>query len=80
MGKPKKKDLVDPAVNGTLSVLRGCAKFKVKKLVLTSSIATMYYKSDASIVEYGPESWSDEEACDPYALSKLLAEKAAWKF
>ena len=81
-GKVKnvKKDLIDPAVNGTISVLKGCAKYKVKKCVITSSSATMFYKKDPKIVNFGPQSWSDEEACDPYTLSKLLADKAVWKF
>ena len=50
-GKPKNvfKDLIEPAVNGTLSVLKGCAKYKVIKCVITSSCATIYHKNDPSV-------------------------------
>jgi nucleoside-diphosphate-sugar epimerase len=78
--KDVKKDLLDPAINGTTCVMKGCHKFKVEKVVITSSTVAMIYKNDPKTCSFGPESWSDEKACDPYALSKMLAEKAAWDF
>jgi nucleoside-diphosphate-sugar epimerase len=43
MDKPKdvKKDLLDPAINGTTCIMKGCAKFKVEKCVITSSTLAM---------------------------------------
>ncbi|WOH15200.1 hypothetical protein DCAR_0934737 [Daucus carota subsp. sativus] len=80
-------ELIDPAVKGTLNVLRSCAKARsVKRVVLTSSIAAVTYngrpKTPDVIVD---ETWfSDIEICRKrklwYVLSKTLAEDAAWKF
>ncbi|KAL4586257.1 hypothetical protein LXL04_010892 [Taraxacum kok-saghyz] len=78
--------LLQPAVNGTLNVLKSAAKVSsLKRVVLTYSIAAVFYdnsKSDSSVVD---ETWfSDPETCEQkelwYALSKTLAEKAAVKF
>ncbi|XP_028787174.1 tetraketide alpha-pyrone reductase 1-like, partial [Neltuma alba] len=42
--KDPQDELIDPAVKGTLNVLKSCAKFpSVKRVVLTSSIATVAY-------------------------------------
>lgn len=80
-------ELIDPAVKGTLNVLRSCAKApSVRRVVLTSSIAAVTYndrpKTPDVIVD---ETWvSDTEICRRrklwYVLSKTLAEDAAWKF
>jgi dihydroflavonol-4-reductase len=35
--------LIKPAVDGTLAVLRAAHKYKVKRVVLTSSIAAISY-------------------------------------
>eukprot|EP00249_Psilotum_nudum_P012517 c23827_g1_i2 orf=316-1290(+) len=79
-------DLLDPAVKGTLNVLRACAKAKaLKRVVLTSSMAAVAWnprrkaedvvdESNFSDVEYlkGRKIW--------YQLSKTLAENSAWEF
>lgn len=58
--------MIDPAVKGTLNVLRSCAKApSVKRVVLTSSIAAVTYndrpKTPDVIVD---ETWfSDVELC-----------------
>ncbi|KAM1157990.1 hypothetical protein ACFX1X_028846 [Malus domestica] len=80
-------ELLDPAVKGTLNVLRSCAKFpSIKRVVLTSSIVSIVFTgkplSADTVVD---ESWfSDPAFCEKaklwYALSKTLAEEAAWKF
>ncbi|KAK3031103.1 hypothetical protein RJ639_036843, partial [Escallonia herrerae] len=80
-------ELIDPAVKGTLNVLRSCAKVSsVKRVVVTSSMASVLsnnkpLKADVVI----DETWySDAEFCQQtkawYQLSKTLAEEAAWKF
>jgi len=76
-----KKDLVDPAVNGTKNVLNSCKKHSVKQVVLTSSVAAI---TDSPINDkvYTEEDWNTESNLgrNPYYYSKTLAEKAAWKF
>ncbi|XP_035541105.1 cinnamoyl-CoA reductase 1-like isoform X2 [Juglans regia] len=80
-------ELIDPALKGTLNVLRSCAKVSsVKRVVLTSSMAAVAFNGKP----LGPdvvidETWfSDPAFCEKsklwYMLSKTLAEEAAWKF
>ncbi|GMI65959.1 hypothetical protein like AT5G19440 [Hibiscus trionum] len=85
--KDPQADMIDPAVKGTLNVLRSCAKaVSMKRVIVTSSIAAMVYNGRP----LGPdvvvdETWfSDPAFCQKsmpwYMLSKTLAEEAAWKF
>ncbi|CAA0833477.1 NAD(P)-binding Rossmann-fold superfamily protein [Striga hermonthica] len=81
------EELIDPAVKGTLNVLKSCAKTpSVKRVVLTSSEAAIAFNgtprtSDTIIEETW---WSDPDYCKEkqmwYLLSKTLAEGAAWEF
>ncbi|CAN0862384.1 Phenylacetaldehyde reductase [Linum grandiflorum] len=81
------EDLIEPAVKGTLSVLKSCAKVpSVKRVVLTASMASVICNgrplSPDVVVD---ETWfSDPEFCQKnqhwYMLSKTLAEEAAWTF
>ena len=72
------KQLITPAVEGTQRVLSAAIKAKVKRVVLTSSIAAM--TSGKPTGTYGPDSWSDLNInIGAYAKSKTLAEQAAWE-
>ena len=76
------RDLVDPAVNGTLDVLRACVKASdVARVVLTSSMAAVTDEPDASRVLTEAD-WNDKSTLqrNPYYLSKTMAERAAWTF
>ncbi|KAK7341238.1 hypothetical protein VNO80_24164 [Phaseolus coccineus] len=85
--KDPQADLIDPAVMGTLNVLKSCAKSpSVKRVVFTSSTAAVVYnerpKTPEVVVD---ETWfSNPDVCRElkmwYHLSKTLAEEAAWKF
>lgn len=82
-----KEELVDPAVKGTLNVLRSCAKSpSVRRVVITSSTASVICNKNMSTPgAVADETWySDPEFCEErkewYQLSKTLAEQAAWKF
>ena len=76
--------LVKPAVEGTMAVCRACHAHKVKRLVITSSVAAiMGHRPENLIKILTEEHWSDEEyqrTSSAYSLSKTLAEKAAWNF
>ena len=77
-------DIIRPAVNGTLNVLRACSEAGcVKRVVLTSSIAAvssgMNGNGNPEHV-YTEEDWSPDDNCAPYEKSKLRAEQAAWDF
>ncbi len=86
--KPSEVDrvLIRPAVEGTTTVLKACAEAgTVKRVVLTSSAVAVSTGNVGSPElppdhVYTEEDWSHEPTCSPYARSKLLAEKAAWKF
>jgi len=80
------EELVKPAVEGTLSVLRSCAEEdSVERVVLTSSIAAVRYVKGLSerkepITEADWTSVEDLGNNNPYVKSKTLAERAAWEF
>lgn len=76
------RDLVDPAVNGTLAVLGACAKAgTVRRVVLTSSVAAMTDQPDSNHVLTEAD-WNTSSTLrrNPYYLSKAAAERAAWDF
>ena len=75
-------ELIKPAVEGTLNVLKACvAAGTVKRVVVTSSVVAI---SAGFIVPreipYNEDDWADESICPAYEKSKLYAEKAAWDF
>jgi len=74
------KQLVDPALNGTLNVLRACEKsHNVKRVVLTSSVAAI---TDSPSGVLNENVWNKKSSLtrNPYYYSKTLAEAEAWKF
>ncbi|CAB4268159.1 unnamed protein product [Prunus armeniaca] len=80
-------ELIDPAVKGTLNVLKSCVKFAtVKRVVLTSSMAAVIFNGRRLTPDVVvDETWfSDRLVCENlkewYFLSKTLAKEAAWKF
>jgi nucleoside-diphosphate-sugar epimerase len=78
-------DLINPAVNGTVSVMKACHANKVSRVVITSSIvAIMACKPEDRPVDgkFSEQNWSNPvgDHIDPYPKSKTLAEQAAWEF
>ena len=70
-------ELVVPAVNGTMAVMRGCHQAKVQRVVITSSVAAIKNNTKNN---FTPSDWADPSQIAAYAKSKTLAEKAAWDF
>ena len=80
---PKHEDeLIVPAREGTLRVLRASRDAGVKRVVLTSSFAAIGYGKKPQKTPFDETSWTDPNRDDvlPYAKSKTLAERAAWDF
>lgn len=74
-------DLIVPAREGTLRVLRAARDAKVRRVVLTSSFAAVGYGRPASDRPFTEESWTDPAAdLSAYVKSKAVAERAAWDF
>lgn len=83
MGAPKHEDdLIIPARDGALRVLRASREAGVKRLVLTSSFAAVGYGLPASEKPFTEENWTDtsDTSITAYTKSKTLAEQAAWDF
>ncbi|XP_050379256.1 cinnamoyl-CoA reductase 1-like [Argentina anserina] len=77
--------LLEPAVKGTLNVLKACVEAKVKRVVVVSSIAAVVKNPNWPKDQVKDEScWSDVEyvksSKDWYYLSKTQAEAAALEF
>ncbi|KAB1207657.1 Tetraketide alpha-pyrone reductase 1 [Morella rubra] len=79
-------EILKPAIEGTLNVLRSCKKNpSLRRVVLTSSSSTARARDDFDpSVPLDETSWSSVELCERlqiwYVLSKTLAERAAWDF
>ena len=60
---PKNHDeIIKPAVEGTIAVMKACHKHGVKRLVITSSDAAVSDKRPADIkAVYTADDWSDLE-------------------
>lgn len=82
LGVPKNEDeLIVPAREGALRVLRSARDAGVGRVVLTLSFAAVGYGHPPRTAEFTEEDWSDPRAdIGAYAKSKTLAERAAWDF
>lgn len=81
LGEFRDHDLVGPARDGTIRVLRAADRAGVKRVVLTSSgVAAMPKKPDAHV--YSEADWTDPDqpGLSQYNRAKTLAERAAWAF
>jgi len=80
---PKHEDeLIVPAREGALRVLRAARDAGVRRVVLTSSFAAVGYGHPPQAAAFDETSWTDVDGDDvqAYAKSKTLAERAVWDF
>ena len=75
-------DLIKPAREGTLNVLKAAKNLGVPRVVMTSSVAAVWEKGREGSRVYSESDWTNTNDPDlsPYTLSKTYAEKEAWKF
>lgn len=73
-------DLIMPAREGALRVLRAARDAGVKRVVLTSSFAAIGYGHPDQKQPFDETSWTNvnSEGLTAYVKSKTLAERAAW--
>jgi len=82
---PKDEDeLIVPAREGTLRVLRAAKAAGVKRVVVTSSMAAVAYghANAKPSRPYTEEDWTDPNGADvrAYVKSKTIAERAGWEW
>src|ERR1700730_10983788 len=78
-------ELIVPARDGTLRVLRACLDAGVKRIVVTSSVAAVRNAGPVANLrgrELTEADWTDPDNLQltPYTRSKTIAERAAWDF
>lgn len=81
--QPKDPDeLIVPAREGTLRVLRAALDAGVGRIVVTSSVAAVGGSVSHSSVPLTEADWTDSDnpKLTPYTRSKTIAERAAWDF
>jgi nucleoside-diphosphate-sugar epimerase len=74
-------ELIIPARDGALRVLKASRDAGVKRVVLTSSFAAVGYSIDEKDHIFTEKDWTDTNSELPaYIKSKTVAEKSAWEF
>jgi nucleoside-diphosphate-sugar epimerase len=75
-------ELIIPAREGALRVLRASRDRGVRRVVLTSSFAAIGYGHKPRQAPFDETSWTelDTDGAAAYVKSKTLAERAAWEF
>jgi dihydroflavonol-4-reductase len=75
-------ELIIPAREGTLRVLRAARAAAVRRVVITSSMGAIAYGHPPQGAPFDETNWTNLDGLDvqPYVKSKTLAERAAWDF
>jgi nucleoside-diphosphate-sugar epimerase len=75
-------ELIIPAREGALRVLRAAQAAGVKRVVMTSSFAAIGYGHKPTTRPFTENDWTDlsDKHLSAYVKSKTLAERAAWDF
>lgn len=75
-------DVIKPAREGTLRVLRAASEADVRRVVLTSAFHAIGFGHPRGVTRFTDDMWSplDGPGMGAYGRSKVLAERAAWDF
>jgi nucleoside-diphosphate-sugar epimerase len=80
---PKHEDeMIRPAVEGTLRILKASENSGVKRVVMTSNFGAVGYSNKNPNDIITEKNWTDpnEKGLSAYNKSKVMAEEAAWEF
>jgi nucleoside-diphosphate-sugar epimerase len=79
---PKTDDeLIVPARDGALRVVKAARDAKVKRVVMTSSCGAVYYGHPPQTAAFDETSWTNLDGeMSAYVRSKAIAERAVWDF
>ena len=75
-------EMMLPAVDGIIRVLKAAKNANVKRVVMTSNFGAVGFSNKNSNIVTTEEDWTDlnEKGLSAYEKSKLLAERAAWDY
>jgi dihydroflavonol-4-reductase len=74
-------EMINPAKDGVLRVLKAAREANVKRVVLTSAYGAIGMGHKNRVTPYTENDWSNPDAnLHAYQKSKTIAEKAAWEF
>lgn len=75
-------EVIRPAVEGIIRILKAANRSKVKRVVMTSNFGAVGFTNHDWQSITTEKDWTDENAkgLSAYEKSKLLAEKAAWNY
>ena len=74
-------EVIIPARDGVLRVLKASRDAKVKRVVLTSTCGAIYYGQPPQKAPFDETNWTDIRGeMSAYVRSKAIAERAAWDF
>ncbi len=80
---PENEDeMIKPAVEGVIRVLKAARNAGVKRVVMTSNFGAVGYSHKDRTIPITEENWTDpnEKGLSAYNKSKVMAELAAWDF
>lgn len=73
------EEIIEPVVKGVRSIMNACIKHKIKKIVYTSSLLTVFGGLNKRSKIYNENDWCDVKKVSAYDQSKFFGEKEAWK-
>jgi nucleoside-diphosphate-sugar epimerase len=81
-GPEHEDEIIIPAKEGTLQVLRMAQQEEIKRVVMTSSFAAVGYEQNTNNKIFTEDDWTNPENpnISAYVKSKTIAEIAAWNF